>query len=348
MTDPTDPADLEPAGPSEVRVAFWNTWLLAPRAWPGGPRMPGFKGWFAPDVDERAPLVARAVAGRFDVVALSECFEQSEQDAVARAWPDATFVPGPQRRGLRLQGSGLATLAAPGVRVVRSTQHAYRAGGDLRDSDTFATKGIQLVAVEVGDDPVPLEIISTHLIAGGDLFPIPGADDVARHHAARMRQVDELVAFIEAEHDPASPLLVVGDFNVMAHDADPALPDPQARYRDLAERLARVGLTDVWAAHGVGPGHTCTFRSAEDLPADPDERDQVDDDPDASPADAPGERIDYLWLAVPPGTTIGVDRPRRWAFTGRGVRGGPAGSLSDHLALSVTLRISSDLAPSGL
>ena len=63
------------------------------------------------------------------------------------------------------------------------------------------------------------------------------------------------------------------------------------------------------------------------------------DDPDASAASAPGERIDYLWLATPPGMTVAVDRPRRWAFSGRGVVGGPAGSLSDHLALSVTLRL---------
>jgi hypothetical protein len=295
-------------------------------------------GWFAPDVEQRAPLVARAVAGRFDVVALAECFEASEQQAVARTWPDATFLPGPQRRGLRVQGSGLAALVGPGVTLVRSAEHAYRAGGDLRDSDTFATKGAQLVAVRVAEDLPPVEIVSTHLLAGGDLFPIPGADDVDRHHDARMRQVEELIAFIEAEHDPASPLLVVGDFNVRAHD-ERTLPDPQARYHDLAERLARIGLVDVWAAHGVGPGSTCTFEAAEDLPPDPDEPDRVLDDPDASPATSPGERIDYLWLAQPEGLAIEVDRPRRWAFSGRDARGGPAGSLSDHLALSATLRL---------
>ena len=125
----------------------------------------------------------------------------------------------------------------------------------------------------------------------------------------------------------------------MATDPDPILPDPQARYRDLAEHLDRAGLTDVWAEHGVCPGHTCTFATADDLPPDPDEPDQVADDPDGSPDEAPGERIDYLWLSTPPDLTVEVDRPRRWAFSGRGVEGGPAGSLSDHLALSVTLRL---------
>ncbi len=336
MPDVTDPI---PPGPTEVRIAFWNTWLLAPRLWPTGPRLPGLKGWFAPDVEARAPLVAKAVAGRFDVVALSECFERSEQDAVASAWPEATLVAGPQRHGRRVQGSGLATLVGPGATVVRSAQHAYRSGGDLRDSDTFATKGAIFTAVRVADHLPPVEVVSTHLLAGGDLFPIPGAADAERHHAARMRQVDELVGFVEQHHDPASPLLVIGDFNVQAHDADPTLPEPQARYRDLAERLARIGLVDVWAGHGIGPGHTCTFETADDLPPDADEPDQVTDNPDASAATAPGERIDYLWLATPAHLTVEVDRPRRWSFTGRGVQGGPAGSLSDHLALSVTLRL---------
>jgi endonuclease/exonuclease/phosphatase family metal-dependent hydrolase len=335
----TEPTTSTPADPVEVRIAFWNTWLLSPRLWRSGPRMPGLSGWFAPDVEARAPLVARAVAGRFDVVALSECFESSEQDAVARAWPEATFVTGPQRRRPRAQGSGLATLVAPGIPVVRSVRHAYRAGGDLRDSDTFATKGAQLVAVRVAQHLPPVEVVSTHLFAGGDLFPVPGADDAARHHDVRMAQVDELTAFVEEHHDPASPLLVVGDFNVQAHDDDPRLPNPAARYQDLAERLARTGLVDVWAGHGVGPGHTCTFRNAADLPPDPDEPDQVADDP-AAGDDAPGERIDYLWLATPPGLVIDVERPRRWAFTGRGVQGGAAGSLSDHLAVSVSLRLS--------
>ena len=332
MTEPTSsPSDLS----VEVRIAFWNTWLLAPRLWRSGPRMPGMKGWFAPDVDARAPLVSQAVAGRFDVVALGECFERSEQEAVARGWPEATFVPGPQRRGARMQTSGLAALVAPGATVVRSANHAYRSGGDLRDSDTFATKGAQMVAVRMAEHVPPAEVVSTHLFAGGDLFPVPGAEDVARHHAARMRQVDELVAFIAAQHDPDCPLMVVGDFNVMADDPDPTLADPQERYRDLAERLAPLGLADVWAAHGVGPGHTCTFRSPQDLPPDPVEPDRVADDPDGSASTTPGERIDYLWLASPVDTTVEVDRPRRWAFSGRGVQGGPAGSLSDHLALSV-------------
>jgi endonuclease/exonuclease/phosphatase family metal-dependent hydrolase len=155
-----------------------------------------------------------------------------------------------------------------------------------------------------------------------------------------MAQVDELVGFIGREHDPASPLLVVGDFNVAAHDPDPTLPDPTVRYRDLAHRLEWAGLRDLWADHGVGPGPTCSFTDEAHLPQDPEEPDRVADDPDGHPLESPGERIDYLWLATPDGLTVEVERPRRWAFHGRDAVGGPAGSLSDHLALSVTLHVS--------
>ena len=68
---------------------------------------------------------------------------------MARAWPGATLVAGPQRSRTRPQGSGLATLVRPDLPVVRTARHAFRTGGDLRDSDTFATKGAQLVAVRV-------------------------------------------------------------------------------------------------------------------------------------------------------------------------------------------------------
>ena len=342
---------------ASVRVAFWNTWLLSPRLWSKGPRLPGMAHKFAPDVELRAPMVGEALRGRFDVAALSECFEDSECAAVSAAWPEATLVQGPRRRPLRMTSSGLAALIGPDVRLVRSANRPYRADGDHRDSDRLASKGAQFVAVEVHPDLPPVEVISTHLFAGGDLLPRRGHDHVARHHEVRMAQVDELIGFIEREHDPASPLLVVGDFNVKAQDPDLSLPDHEARYRDLAAHMARAQLIDVWATHGIGPGHTCTFTSPEQLPPDPDEPDRLLDE--AIPGLPPGideviaeddvttgrhvrihERIDYLWLSTPAGVTVDVERPRRWAFSGRPATGGPGGSLSDHLAVSVTLNLS--------
>lgn len=321
-----------------LRVAFWNTWLLRPRLWPGGPAVPGGDRVFAPDVTRRAPLVGEAVRGRFDVCALAEVFEGSEQDAVAAEVPDSHLVRGPGRSGVRVTGSGLMTLVDEDrAEVVAVERHRYRAGGDVRDSDTFASKGALLCRVRVGADRPELDLVSTHLFAGGDLLPVPGADDDRRHHEVRMAQVDELVAFVERHRSPERALLVVGDLNVAAHDPAPTLARPGERLDDLRCRLEPLGVVDVWATHGVGPGPTCTFASPEDLPPDPDDGDMVSDE--GTPGS--GERIDYLWFAPPSegGATVTVDRPRRWAFPGRPGRGGPAGSLSDHLALSVTLHL---------
>ncbi len=330
---------IVPDTKTSLRIAFWNTWLLRPRVWPGGPAVPFGDRLFAPQVPARSPLIGPAVRDRFDVVALGECFESEEQDAVAKSWPEATVVAGPQRRRRKFTGSGLMTLVSPLARVTHHIGHSFTSGGDWRDSDTFATKGALFTRVQAGD--LEIDVVSTHLLAGGDLFPIPGHDDTVRHHDARMAQVDELVAFIQRQRSAAAPLLLVGDFNVCAHDHEPRLAEPAERYRDLAERLTPLGVSDVWADHGIGPGHTCTFTESSDLPADPEDPDCVADDPDASPATAAGERIDYLWLGDAPNgsVTVRAERPRRWAFPGRDVQGGPAGSLSDHLALSVTLHL---------
>ena len=328
-------------GTASVRVAFWNTWLLRPLLWPGGPGVPFGDRLFAPDVHRRAPLVGAAVQDRFDVAALSECFEDSEQEAVAAAWPEATAVIGPGRRRHRFTGSGLMTLAAPAVTVLRTARHAYLSGGDRRDSDTLATKGALLTRIRLGDDAPALDVVSTHLLAGGELLPIPGHDDTVRHHAARMAQVDELVSFIRRERRADTPVLLLGDFNVRAHDPEPSLERPTDRYQDLAGRLAPLGFSDLWDSQGVGPGSTCTFTRAADIPPEVADPDLVVDDPEAGATTAPGERIDHLWLAPAADGSIEVaaDRPRRWAFPGRPARGGPAGSLSDHLALSVTLTL---------
>lgn len=339
-------------------MLFWNTWLLRPRVWPGGPALPFTDQIFAPQVTRRAGLVGQALAGRFDVCALAECFEPSEQRTVARAWENGAVQAGPRRGRTRFTSSGLVTVVDPdagaGASVVGTAAHRFTAGGDLRDSDTYASKGALLVRVRLGGGPEDgtagpaVDIVSTHLIAGGDWLPVPGANNHRRHHRARMAQVDELVSFVEEHRDRSNPLLLAGDFNVAAHDTHPDFADDPGRpYRELTERLAPLGVEDLWATHGLGAGSTATFDAPDQIPADPGEPDRVADLLDSDPGAAPGQRIDYLWFGPAPTgpenldrTTATVDRPRRWAFPRPQVRGGPAGSLSDHLALSVTLHLS--------
>ncbi len=325
-----------------VHVVFWNTWLLRPRLWPGGPNLPFNDRIFAPDVGRRAPLVGQALRGSFDVCALAEVFDRREQDAVAVQWEEAEFQPGPAASFPRPVGSGLMTLVdTRRLDVVATAHHAYRSGGDLRDSDTYATKGALFTRVRL-EGGAEVDLVSTHLLAGGEMLPLPGASDHARHHRARMAQVDELVEFVLAERDHANPLLVMGDFNVAAHDRRTP-EDPTAYYRDLLAHLAPLELVDLWAHQGVGPGPTSSFRRGDHLPTDPVLPDAVvDTDDDTRAADGPGDRIDYLWYAPPwrrSRTTAVLDRPRRWAFPGRPAKGGPAGTLSDHLALSVDVHL---------
>lgn len=335
--EPTD----SPAPDRSLRVAFWNTWLLSPHLWPGGPRVPRADKLFAPDVARRAELVGEAIRDRFDVCALGEAFETAEQAAIAEGASPSRLIPGPRRAFPRFTGSGLATLVDERrARVLATSAHAYRHGGDLRDSDTFAAKGALHVRVEVDPAAPAVDIVSTHLFAGGGFFSGFGATDARRHHAVRVGQLRELVDFVASVRSPDAALLLIGDFNVCAHDPDPSLTRSTERYEELTQLLAPLNVVDVWAEQGVGLGHTCTFTAPADLPSDPTEPDRVVDiDADLDPLAAAGERIDYLWFSPAPSdpTAFTLDRPRRWAFGGRDARGGPAGSLSDHLALSVTL-----------
>lgn len=337
-----DPPDTT-AAETTLRVLSWNTWLLRPRLWPRGPRVPLTRGRFAPDVDRRAPLVGAALRDRFDVCALTEVFEPGEQASVAQA-ARSTLVRGPARAFPRNTGSGLVTLVDERrARIVASHAHRYRSGGDLRDADALATKGALHVRVEVDPDAPQVDIVSTHLFAGGSLLPVRGAADTSRHHGVRRRQLAELVEFVAAHRAPGAALLLLGDLNVPAHDPAPHLSHPRERYEELSEALSPLGLVDVWHHHGVGLGHTATFDAPSDLELDPQEPDRVVDrahDTASDPFDAAGERIDYVWFAPPAsGRPVTIERPRRWAFAGRDATGGPAGSLSDHLALSVTLAL---------
>jgi endonuclease/exonuclease/phosphatase family metal-dependent hydrolase len=321
-----------------IRIVSWNTWLLRPRMWSGGPSLPFADRLFAPDVGKRAPLVGQALAGSFDVCALCEVFDQHEQDTVAMQWEEAEFQPGPTASFPRRVGSGLMTLVDPrAVEVVATAHHAFKSGGDLRDSDTYASKGALFTRVR-HPSGAELDVVSTHLLAGGEWLPLPGSGDHARHHRARMDQVDELVEFVLEQRSHENPLVLVGDFNVAASD-DRLPDDPTAYYRDLVEHLAPLEVVDLWADLGVGPGPTSSFGPTDPLTADPAFPDAVLDRSD----DASGQRIDYVWVAKPwrrARTKVEFDRPRRWAFPGRPARGGPAGGLSDHLALSVTAHLS--------
>lgn len=334
-----------------VRVLFYNTFLLRVLRLPGG-RWVHTKPAVEPRVDEIAGALA---AASYDVAALAEVFSSHDRERLVRratgAAPDADHlaVGPPARPPSTLTSSGLATLSAHPI--VRSATHVLRhRGRRLRDSDVWASKGVLLTEVDLGQAG-NLELYSTHLMYGGDLVRSEARHRNPELHDVRQAQVEELLAFVDATHRPGNVALVVGDFNIDAEGRGPNGRAPSVEGADAAARLAesmdRAGFDDVWARWGEGPGWTCDLLAEpERFPTDPSEPDLC-----AEPADPsrPGDhlaRIDLAFLqrAVPGhDVEVEVQRIRRRPFE----RPADARSrdlittMSDHLGLHLELEVRS-------
>ncbi|HEV3266512.1 MAG TPA: endonuclease/exonuclease/phosphatase family protein [Acidimicrobiales bacterium] len=334
-----------------LRLVAWNTFLLRPRLIPGRMPLPAVGEMAAPAVADRAVAIGRALAGAYEVSALTEVFDPIERRSVLGGWddrPGVTAVAGPERsfppRGpAAFASSGLFTVA-DGVPLTRTDRLRYQARGDRpHDADAWSNKGVLLVEVDPLGGAGKLEIYSTHLLYGTGLLPGRRAADPERRHRVRMQQVDELVAFVERAHRPENLIVVVGDFNVPAHDAAQGLR-PERWHLDLTSRMARLGLVDTWVERGVGPGPT--YGRPEDAfdDEDPDCPGRLVDDPEA-PGAVPGrQRIDYIWVQSPAPEhrlEVAFGQPRRRAFPR------PADApdharlprLSDHLAVELELTV---------
>lgn len=347
---------MAPADAVELRCCFYNAFLLRAARVP----LPGRPRYLhsAPAVDARARELGHRLAGRYDVAALCEVFDQSEQRALVSGWHGrggrhgrprtAAGPPTFLRRVPLVKTSGLLTVV-DGHAVARTATHLYRTRGHrFLDADAWAHKGALLVEVDVGL-AANLEVYSTHLIWGGDLL-VPRE----RHHRSavadfRQAQAHELLDFVRRTHRPGNATLVVGDFNIDALHPSPA-------YTDLTGAMGDAGFDDLWLTHGTGPGWTCDLRKAPEViaVADPDDPDRCLDrasGEDQAPADAPpedgnkpGKRIDFAWLRRPTGEDGGaveVRAVRRLAFPREpGVPGyDELPFLSDHLGLHLELAL---------
>ena len=314
-----------------LSVLFANTFLLRV---PG----PGPLAWLGdlhskPAVRERASEFGEAV-GDYDVVALCEVFQPDDLDRMIVAWaaaerPDAAIGPGP--RTWAGAGSGLVTLARPG-RIVRSQAEEFAdQGSKLRDSDAWSAKGVLVTEIELPEVAVNLEIVSTHLIAGGDF------GDTERHRRAteevRFGQVAEVLDLAARAHESANAQLIVGDFNVAAGTA--------AGDR-LNERMGAAGYRDLWLDHGVGSGWTSDPIAVGEAITRPDPMDRrFCDDPAEDHPDA--QRIDYaFWRqgdGEPPEVAVRTMRRRVFPRQPDGVDGEAMPLLSDHAALHLELEV---------
>ena len=344
------------SGPLPVRLLFWNVFLLKPRLIAGGPGLPSIGEIAAPDVAGRAAEIGRTLFGRHDIMAFAEAFDPKEQRLIFDGWqgrPRMSSVAGPGRSllggPLGVASSGLYTVVNR-LLMQRVERHQYTTRGSyLHDADAFANKGVLMTEVDPGVNAGRLEVFSTHLFYGGWTGTPHRADELRRRHRIRMAQVAELVTFVAKVHRPQNVVVIVGDFNVPA--VDPSYPDgPTAQYDDLKAALAPLGMQDVWAHYGAGPGDTCG--AATDSFADQTDHELpgalLDDDVDVEGVPVSAElaarrnRIDYLFVQEPRRDhTLGIEvgSPRRMAYP-RALdvaNRDRLPRLSDHLALTVRL-----------
>lgn len=335
-----------------LRLLFYNAFLL--RA--GRVPLPGRTRYLhsAPAVEARADELGCRLVGRYDVAALCEVFDASEQQAIMAGWyrrdraragrPWPRTASGPPERPRRVplvKTSGLFTVV-DGPRVARTATHQYRFRGHrFLDADAWAHKGALLVEVDVGA-AANLEVYSTHLIWGGDLLLRRERGHRSAVADFRQAQSHEMLDFVRRTHHPGNATLLVGDFNIDALHPSPA-------YADLTAAMGDAGFDDLWLEHGIGPGHTCDARVLRDAIAvpDPASPDLCRDDHEPPPAAAAGKRIDFAWLRRPTvgdasgGVQVSVQSVRRACFPREpGVDGyGDLPYLSDHLGLHLELTL---------
>jgi endonuclease/exonuclease/phosphatase family metal-dependent hydrolase len=189
---------------------------------------------------------------------------------------------------------------------------------------------VLVTEIELPGPGANLELVSTHLIAGGDLA------DTSRHRRAtdevRFAQVEDVLAEADVAHRPGNLILVVGDFNVPA--GGPAGDR-------LHEVMDAAGYRDLWLDHGAGPGWTCDALVVGEPVTTPDLEDgRFCEEPAAHHPDA--ERLDYAFIgSAPPQPAVTVQSMRRRVF--------PRSSdcpeyesmplLSDHVALHLDLTV---------
>ena len=299
----------------------------------------------------RAVEIAQRVVPEYDLVALCEAFtpftrQQMLQTAEAQGRRLEHAAGPPRDPGVGRLGGGLFSLCmGGGRRLMRAAWSPFKKQGDpLRDGDAWATKGVLLVEVDLG--PGVVELYSTHLFSGNDLlasrrrvlrlaWPRLSSDQLL---ALRLSQVDDLLAFYRAQHDPRNVALVVGDFNLSAQE-------PEC-LEALVSRMARVNLRDAWPypgrrrppprgdTHATGGGG----RSSRLEWLGPTDAGGYLDD--GVPSPRPVDRIDYIFVEDPsPRHTFNLDltRIRRRTFPREPRKPGGERYLSDHVGLETTL-----------
>jgi exodeoxyribonuclease-3 len=147
-------------------------------------------------------------------------------------------------------GFPFADLAALGYRAEIHGQRTYNGVALIsRESVTEVARGFP-------GDPIPEQARAIAGTLGGlrvvNLYVVNGQALDSPKFDIKLRWLDALERWLAAEHDPAQPVLLVGDFNVAPEDRD--IHDPEAwrgkvhasePERERLRRLLGWGLSDL-------------------------------------------------------------------------------------------------------
>lgn len=180
------------------------------------------------------PARQRAISPRlepFDVIGLQEDFTEDGHELLLGAASHASRARFADVIGERFYGSGLTFLARARV-VLTATEHYRAFHGQLSaGNDGLASKGFQLVRLELAPG-VELDVYNSHLDAGGS----PG------DQAARADQVAQLTDAM-LRRSAGRALLFVGDTNLGDRGTDQEV---------MARWLGATGLACACAAVRAG------------------------------------------------------------------------------------------------
>ena len=323
--------------------------------------------WFtigeaAPNRTERAIAIGKMLAKQYDIAGLCEVWEQDRQADLLKAAAGSGRVVsgnlGPLEDG-EIAGSGLLTVTFdgrsqessgdalgslfdfPGLSVFqgdpKDTRVFSNQGNHARDADAWSRKGVLLTVINVGVGTI--DLYTTHLYEGGYALEDPTPEQA---WSVKLSQIKDIVSFIKETHNRDHVAVLMGDFNVAAHEPE---------YATMIDQLGLVDLVDLWPYWNQLPDgepppthHGATNDTDLCEPMDPNLLCDPTDaslpfcaEPGSKEKPESGRRIDYIFIGQPRPEhhfTIDFARVRRRGDLFEGSK------LSDHLGLDVILIVS--------
>ncbi len=246
-----------------------------------------------------------------------------------------------RRYGAELLNSGLYALGlnrsfVPPLPIfphITGLSHRFETRGDyLKDSDYHSAKGVLRTVLPVGIGQI--EVYSTHMYAGGGFIGAEPSE--AEKNRVKLAQVDEMIAFVNAQKKPGNVCVILGDINIEGMDVN------DETYREFISRMNRAGFDDIWIQRCVDREGNVVIQPTADTTKDIcDVEGQLCNELAAIRSSNP-ERLDYIFIERQKDShsfVLDYTRPRRAPFYQEGVTEG-MNFLSDHLGLEITLKVS--------